>query len=208
VGGTIKLVSLLDEAVERATTIVNQKNDEAIGFAATPEKKAQVTLDPQTRAAVARAVGIGAVKYADLSTERGKDYVFDFDRMLAFTGNTAPYLQYVRARINSIFAKGEVTLDRSSDWEISITDPKERALAMELLSFPDLVTQVAESLEFHRLANYLFGLATSFTSFYENCPVLKSAEPLRSSRLALCGLTGRTMALGLNLLGITVPERM
>jgi arginyl-tRNA synthetase len=192
VGGTIKLVDLLDEAVERAAASVAAKNPE---------------LDETTRAQVAQAVGIGAVKYADLSTDRTKDYVFDFDRMLSFDGNTAPYLQYAHARIQSIFRRGGV----SPSWRsasLLITEPAERTLAIELLTFPQVICGVADTLEFHRLAGYLYGLSTAFTTFYERCPVLKADEPVRSSRLALCSLTARVLSTGLDLLGITAPDRM
>ena len=164
-------------------------------------------LDEATRAEVAHAVGIGAVKYADLSTDRVKDYVFDFARMLSFSGNTAPYLQYAHARIHSIFRRGGVT--PSSDGRtLTVAEPEEHALALQLLAFREVVDTVAENLEFHRLAGYLYDLSTAFTSFYERCPVLKAEEPSRSSRLTLCDLTARVLATGLNLLGIKAPERM
>ncbi|WP_433490738.1 arginine--tRNA ligase [Nocardia grenadensis] len=191
-GGTIKLVDLLDEAVDRATRAIAEKNPD---------------LDPGSRTEVARAVGIGAIKYADLSTDRRRDYTFDFDRMLSFEGNTAPYLQYAHARIRSIFRRGGVTPGRDGT-PVQIEEPAERALALELLAFPDIAAAVSETMEFHRLANYLFTLATAFTTFYERCPVLKAEEPSRSSRLALCDLTARTLATGLGLLGITAPDEM
>jgi arginyl-tRNA synthetase len=191
-GGTIKLVALLDEAVERATALIAEKNPD---------------LDSATRAQVANAVGVGAVKYADLSTDRVKDYVFDFDRMLSFDGNTAPYLQYAHARIQSIFRRGGIRPLRDGR-PLMITEAAERALAIELLTFPDVVATVADTCEFHRLAGYLYGLSTTFTSFYERCPVLKADEPVRSSRLALCDITAQTLAVGLNLLGIAAPDRM
>jgi arginyl-tRNA synthetase len=192
VGGTIKLVDLLDEAVERATAAVAAKGPD---------------LDETARAQAAHAVGIGAVKYADLSTDRIKDYGFDFDRMLSFDGNTAPYLQYAHARIKSIFRRGSVTPARDGA-PLLIAEPAERALAIDLLSFPEIGTAVAETLEFHRLAGYLYGLSTTFTAFYERCPVLKADEPARGSRLALCDLTAQVLSTGLNLLGITAPDRM
>lgn len=192
VGGTIKLVALLDEAVERAEAVIAEKNPD---------------LDAGTRAEVAHAVGIGAVKYADLSTDRIKDYVFDFSRMLSFDGNTAPYLQYAHARIQSIFRKGEVVPARDGS-PVIVSAPAERALMIELLGFSEVVGQVAETLEFHRLATYLYGLSTVFTAFYEKCHVLKADEPLRASRLALCDVTARVLACGLNLLGISAPSKM
>ncbi|MBT8225260.1 MAG: arginine--tRNA ligase [Dactylosporangium sp.] len=191
-GGTIKLVALLDEALERAARLIAEKNPD---------------LDADTRAEVARAVGIGAVKYADLSTDRGKDYVFDFARMLSFDGNTAPYLQYAHARIQSIFRKGGLTPNRDGRL-IQVTEPAERALVIELLGFPAVVNEVAQTLEFHRLAGYLYGLSTTFTAFYERCPVLKAEGIVRDSRLVLCDLTARVLAQGLDLLGITAPQRM
>ena len=191
-GVSVKLVDLLDEAVNRARAIIEEKNPE---------------LDTEQRAAVAQAVGIGAVKYADLSTDRVKDYVFDLDRMVAFEGNTAPYLQYARARICSIFARAG-TGPTASAQRITVTEPAERALALQLLAFGDLIEELAESLEFHRLAHYLYTLASEFTTFYVHCPVLKAAADVRESRLALCDLTARTIKVGLGLLGIDAPDQM
>ncbi|PKK12530.1 arginine--tRNA ligase [Thermomonospora sp. CIF 1] len=191
-GASVKLMDLLNEAVSRASAIIAEKNPE---------------LDEDARAAVARAVGIGAVKYADLSTDRVKDYVFDYDRMLSFDGNTAPYLQYARARICSIFRKGNIEPPRDVE-RVLIAEPAERALALQLLAFEGLINQVAQNLEFHRLAQYLYGLATAFTSFYENCPVLQAEGEVRTSRLVLCDLTARTLERGLNLLGIESPDQM
>lgn len=191
-GDTVKLSSLLDEAVERAMKVVREKNPE---------------LDAEAAGAVARAVGVGAVKYADLSSDRIKDYVFDWDRMLAFEGNTAPYLMYAHARIRSIFRKGGVESARGAGF--SLGDPAERALALELLRFGAVLEDVAATLEPHRLCGYLFELAGAFTTFYERCPVLKAdSEALRRSRLALCDLTAEVLAKGLGLLGIEAPERM
>lgn len=190
-GGTVKLIDLLNEAVERAGAVIAEKNPD---------------LDEATRASVADAVGIGAVKYADLSTQRAKDYVFDYDRMLAFDGNTGPYLQYAHARICSIFRRaGEQAPDLK---QLIVTEPAERTLAIELLGFAPVVAEVAQSLEFHHLAQYLYGLATAFTDFYERCPVLKSDGEVRASRLAFCDLTARVLRTGLDLLGIGAPERM
>jgi arginyl-tRNA synthetase len=192
VGGTIKLVALLDEAVERAEAVIAEKNPD---------------LDAETRAEVARAVGIGAVKYADLSTDRIKDYVFDFSRMLSFDGNTAPYLQYAHARIQSIFRRGGV-VPAGDGSPVVVSAPAERTLMIELLGFPEVIEQVAETLEFHRLATYLYWLSTVFTAFYERCNVLKADETLRASRIALCDVTSRVLACGLNLLGISAPSKM
>jgi arginyl-tRNA synthetase len=192
-GASVKLVALLDEAVSRAAALIEEKNPD---------------LDEQTRAQLARAVGIGALKYADLSTDRFKDYVLDFDRMLALEGNTAPYLQYAHARIRSIFRRAGAPPQPSAG-PITIAAPAERALALELLSFGGVVAQVVESMEFHRLATYLFTLATTFTAFYENCPVLRAEdEETRRSRLVLSDQTARVLHVGLGLLGIEAPDRM
>ncbi|WP_437982209.1 arginine--tRNA ligase [Sorangium sp. So ce117] len=191
-GDTVKLSDLLDEATERASKVVREKNPE---------------LDADAADAVARAVGVGAVKYADLSSDRIKDYVFDWDRMLAFEGNTAPYLMYAHARIRSIFRKAGVESPREAG--IVLSEPAERALALELLRFGAVLEDVAATLEPHRLCGYLFELAGSFTSFYERCPVLRAeSDEVRRSRLALCDLTAEVLAKGLGLLGIEAPERM
>jgi arginyl-tRNA synthetase len=190
-GEAVKLAGLLDEAVSRAAAIVAEKNPE---------------LDPATRAEVARAVGIGAIKYADLSNDRIKDYVFAWERMLATVGDTAAYLQYTYARIQSIFRKGEVTGEKTGP--VRVGEPAEHALALELLGFPTVVDEVAESLQFHKLTGYLQGLAGAYTTFYDTCPVLKADEQTRASRLVLCDLTGRIISQGLALLGIATPPRM
>jgi arginyl-tRNA synthetase len=156
---------------------------------------------------VAHAVGIGAVKYADLANDLGRDYVFDWARMLALDGNTGPYLQYAHARVCSIFRRGGLTPPRGVT-TVVVTEVAERALAIELLGFSTVLAEVAESLEFHKLTGYLYGLATAFTAFYERCPVLKADEPARTSRLVLCDLTARTLTRGLDLLGIAAPPRM
>ena len=147
------------------------------------------------------------MKYADLSSDRIKDYVFDFDRMLAFEGNTAPYLQYAHARIRSIFRKGEAAVPPPG--AIVIAQPAEKALAKLLLAFPTVVDDVATTLHPHKLCGYLFELATAFSGFYESCPVLKASTPAeRDSRLALSDLTARIVERGLGLLGIEAPARM
>ncbi|HET9444000.1 MAG TPA: arginine--tRNA ligase [Acidimicrobiales bacterium] len=196
-GQSVKLTDLLHEAVERAAAVVADKNPD---------------LDDRERDDVARLVGVGAVKYADLANDRVKDYVFEWDRMLAFDGNTAPYLQYAHARIRSIFRKSEtgLGLDPGSPAPaVTVGETAERALVLQLLALPEVVAAVVDSLQPHRLCTYLFELASAFTSFYEACPVLRAPdEATRSSRLALCGLTARTLALGLGLLGIEAPERM
>jgi arginyl-tRNA synthetase len=191
-GQSVRLGDLLDEAVERARAVVADKNPE---------------LDVETREDVARMIGIGAVKYADLSSDRLKGYVFDYARMLAFEGNTAPYLQYAHARIRSIFRKGGAGPAEPAG--IHIEAPAERALALAILRFPTAVTAVAATLEPHKLCTYLYDLATAFSTFYEACPVLKAAtDEQRESRLALSDLTARVLARGLDLLGISAPERM
>jgi arginyl-tRNA synthetase len=192
-GETVKLVELLDEAVDRAAVAVDDKNPE---------------LDADSRASVAHMIGIGAVKYADLSSDRIKDYVFDWDRMLAFDGNTAPYLQYAHARICSIFRRAG--LDRSDvrDRLIELGEPEERALALRLLAYPSAIDDTLATYAPHKLCTYLFDLAQDFTAFYEHCPVLRADEPSRSSRLALADLTARTLAAGLAMLGIDAPEQM
>ena len=177
---------------------------------ATSSSTRRPPVEASERADVARAVGIGAVKYADLSNDRVKDYVFDWDRMLSLNGNTATYLQYAHARVRSIFRRGEIIdLDALAAAPPLVREPAERALALHLLGFERAVRQTAELLEPHRLAGYLFELASEFTSFYDACPVLKADDPdVRRSRLLLCDLTARTLALGLGLLGIEAPERM
>lgn len=191
-GVAVKLLDLLDEAVARAAAVVAAKNPE---------------LDEQAKAAVARSVGIGAVKYADLSTDRRQDYVFDYDRMLAFDGNTGPYLQYAHARIRSIFRRAGTEPARDLS-RLVVAEPAEHALSLELLAFGPVIGDIVTSLEFHRLANYLYRLASAYTDFYERCPVLKAEGDVRLSRLALSDLTARTLALGLDLLGIAAPDRM
>jgi arginyl-tRNA synthetase len=191
-GRAVKLIDLLDEAVTRAAAAVAESNP---------------SLDEPTRLEVARAVGIGAVKYADLSTDRTKDYVFDYDRMLAFDGKTGPYLQYAHTRIRSIFRRAGI-VSPGMAVAVTVSEPAERDLAVELLEFSAVLEGVAESLEFHRLANYLYGLSTVFTAFYEACPVLRAEGEVRQSRLVLCDLSARVLAVGLGLLGITAPDLM
>ena len=191
-GFTVKLIDLLDEAVTRAAQLARQKSAD---------------LDEATIAGIAEAVGIGAVKYADLSTDRIKDYVLDWERMLSLDGNTAPYLQYAHARIRSIFRRAGTGAPTGA--RVSIVEPAEHALALELLAFGSVVATVAETLEFHRLTGYLYTLATTFSAFYERCPVLRAGDGgVRESRLVLCELTARVLRQGLDLLGIAVPDRM
>ncbi len=160
---------------------------------------------------MAEVVGLGAIKYADLSQNRLSDYAFDLDKMVAMNGNTATYLQYAYARIQSIFRKCETTpaAVRAERPEIVLGQPSERALAVALLRLPETLVQTADDLKPNLLTDYLFDLANRFSMFYDQCPV-KNAEPpsLRASRLALCDLTARTLQFGLDLLGIEVVERM
>ena len=195
-GETVKLSELVDEAVERAAAAVAEKSRE---------------LGADERAAVADAVGIGALKYADLSTDRQRDYVFEWDRMLAFEGNTAPYLQYAHARIRSIFRRGG--LDEASyrwgKWAAAVSEPSERALATSLLGFDSAVASTIQSYSPHKLCGYLFELAGAFTTFYESCPVLRAEDAAtRDGRLVLCAVTAAVLEAGLGLLGIQTPERM
>jgi arginyl-tRNA synthetase len=192
-GDSVKLSALLDEAVERATAAVREKNPD---------------LDAARQDSIARMVGIGAVKYADLSTDRVKDYIFDWDRMLSFDGNTAPYLQYAHARICSIFRRAGVARESLDTSVLAVSAKEERALALVLLQFDSAVHDTIDKASPHRLCTYLYEVATAFTGFYENCPVLKSEEPVRSSRLVLCDATARVLRTGLGLLGIDAPEAM
>ena len=194
VGETVKLSDLLDEAVARARGAIDERESD---------------LSDDQRAAVAETIGIGAVKYADLSTDRVKDYVFDWDRMLSFDGNTAPYLQYAHARICSLFRRAGVERESVRGVMARLDEPPERALGLRLLQFDSAVADTIGRYAPHRLCTYLFDLAQDFTAFYEHCPVLRAAdEPTRASRLALSDLTARVLAAGLDLLGIRAPERM
>ena len=189
-GDTVKLVDLLDEAVERATKLVRDKNPE---------------LSDLDAVKIGETVGIGAVKYADLSKNRTSDYVFDWDNMLSFEGNTAPYLQYAYTRVQSVFKK-------VGDWNVQaalkLEQPLEQQLAVELLKFEDVLQSVSETSFPHYLANYLYQLATLFSRFYEACPILKAEGDVRDSRLKLAQLTGETLKMGLDLLGIDVLDVM
>ncbi len=190
-GSSVKLIDLINEAVERAEEVIEERYDNA-----------------ELRAQIADAVGIGALKYADLSVARDSGYILDFDRMLALSGNTGPYLQYATARIRSIFRRAGIDPEQAAG-RIRITEDPERELALQLLGFGAAVWQVSEAAEPHKLAAYLFETASAFTTFYEKCPVLQAPEEsVRSSRLALSALTLRVLLAGLDLLGIPVPERM
>ena len=183
-GGTVKLVDLLESAVARADALLDGR-------------------EGVERVTTARAVGIGAVKYADLSSDRGNDYVFDLDRMVAMTGNTGPYLQYAHARLTRLLSKadasGEVT---------ELKDPAEQRLALLLTGFGAVVEQVAETLQPHRLCTYLYDVASALSVFYEQCPVLSSEGETRASRIALCTATRKVLQDGLGLLGIEAPDAM
>jgi len=190
-GKSVKLIDLIDEAIARAEEVIKDRYDE-----------------PELRAQIAEAVGIGALKYADLSVARDSSYVLDFDRMLALTGNTGPYLQYAAVRIRSIFRRGHVN-QADIHGPIVLGEPAERALGMRLLGFGAAVTEAADTAEPHKLAGFLFDIASDFTTFFEQCPVLKApGDDVRNSRLALSALTLKVLLTGLDLLGIPVPDRM
>ena len=193
-GDSIKLGDLLTEGVERARKVVDE-------LGTSPD------LSEAERAAIAEAVGVGAVKYADLSTARDSEYVFDWDRMISFKGNTGPYLQYATTRIRSIFRRAGID-PAAAAGPVKLAEPAERALALRLLGFGAAVRQAGANAEPHLLASFLFEVASSFTAFYEQCPVLSAPGAVRDSRLALAALTLRVLDTGLGLLGIPVPERM
>lgn len=193
-GDTVKLADLLDEAIERAGVLISQKS---------------TALSEQEKADVIEAVGIGSVKYADLSKNRTTDYVFDWDNMLSFEGNTAPYMQYAYTRIRSIFNRSQIALSEVEQAKLSITDEKERALAIKLLQFEEAVQVVGKDGTPHVLCAYLYELAGAFSSFYENCPILNhDDQQVKLSRLKLALLTERTLKQGLDLLGIKTVEKM
>ncbi|MFG1707585.1 arginine--tRNA ligase [Nonomuraea sp. M3C6] len=190
-GESVKLMDLLQEAIDRATAAIADRG-----------------YDETTRKEIAHAVGMGAVKYADLSVSHDSEYVFDFDRMLGFTGNTGPYMQYATARIRSIFRKAGVD-PADATAPIVLAAPAERALGLHLLGFGELTSQVTAESEPHRLCAFLFQTASLYSTFYEECPVIKAPDPeTRAYRLALCALTLRVLETGLDLLGVPVPERM
>jgi arginyl-tRNA synthetase len=192
-GETVKLADLLDEAEARAFKIVSEKNPD---------------LPEAQRKEIARVVGLGAVKYADLLPNRQSDYVFSWAKLLALQGNTAPYLQYAYARIRSIFRKAVSSSFQLPASNFQLAAREEIALAKHLLNFGLTLEAVAEEYRPNFLCNYLFELAGNFTAFYENCPVLKAEEAVRDSRLALCDLTARVLKQGLDVLGIEVVEQM
>ncbi|THA06445.1 arginine--tRNA ligase [Rodentibacter pneumotropicus] len=193
-GGTVKLTDLLDEAIDRAAILINEKSN---------------NLSDTEKVAVAEAVGIGSVKYADLSKNRTTDYVFDWDNMLSFEGNTAPYMQYAYTRIRSIFNKTQVDLTALSTALLMLVDEKERSLAIKLLQFEEAVQTVGREGMPHVLCAYLYELAGVFSSFYEHCPILNAEdEKLMLSRLKLALLTEKTLKQGLDLLGIKTVDKM
>ncbi len=193
-GETIRLIDLIEEAVLRAMTVIEQKN---------------IELDESLKHRIAHVVGIGALKYADLCNDRIKDYIFDWNRMLAMDGNTAPYLQNAYVRVRSIFRKGRIDPETLNGHMIAVDTPAERQLVLKLLQLGQVIEQVADTLEPHRLCTFLYELATLYHQFYEQCPVLAAPDPsTRNSRLAICLLVGRTLETGLGLLGIEVVEQM
>ncbi|MCE0494565.1 arginine--tRNA ligase [Vibrio salinus] len=192
-GGTVRLAALLDEAEERASRLIEEKNPE---------------LSAEEKAKIATTVAMAAVKYSDLSKHRTTDYVFDWDNMLAFEGNTAPYMQYAYTRVASIFAKAGICMD-NLEGAIIINDEKEKALVAKLLQFEESVQSVAREGQPHLMCSYLFELAGQFSSFYEACPILVAeTEALKQSRLKLAALTAKTIKQGLALLGINTLEKM
>ena len=191
-GDNVGLIEVLEEAVERAAKVIAEKNPD---------------LQGEEAARIAEIVGIGAVKFAELSQGRLTDYIFSWDRMLALSGDTAPYLQYSHVRIRSIFRKLDAPFDATTA-EIHLNEEAEIHLARLLVRFGEILPTILDDFRPNLLANYVLELARAFHSYFEACPVLKSEEPIRSSRLALCELTSRTLKQGLYLLGIAVPERM
>ena len=193
-GEAISLKELLEESIVRANKSILEKNPD---------------ISESERAEISRMIGIGSIKYADLSVDRNKNYVFDWDKMLSFEGNTAPYLQYAHARICSIFRKASIQREDFTNNEISIMNDNESSLSKTLIGFSAAIDESINNYAPHRLAVYLHKLAQDFASFYENCPVLViDDKSTMNSRLALCSLTARTLSTGLNLLGIDSPERM
>jgi len=193
-GDTVRLISLLDEAVDHAHATVKEKSPD---------------LDPETTERRAREVGIGAVKYADLATGRTRDYIFDVNRMVSLNGNTGVYLQYAHARVCSILRKLPPEDLPAAVNEKMTLEPAERKLAMLLDEFAEVVKSVRQDCEPHQLCGYLYAVAQTFTEFYGACPVLKApTDEVRNNRVVMCQLTGRTLELGLQLLGIEAPERL
>ncbi|MCB1086053.1 MAG: arginine--tRNA ligase, partial [Verrucomicrobiae bacterium] len=192
-GETVQLAEVLDEAIERARVIIEEKNPEF------PEEE---------KAAIARVIGIGAVKYAELSQFRMTDYIFDWDTMLSLKGNTAPYLINAYVRTRSIFRKLGSDFAASDTAAIALTEDAEKTLAIKLAQFAEVVPTVLNDFRPNALAAYLYELATTFHSFWEHCPVLRVEGDARHTRLSLCELTGQVLRKGLGLLGIATTERM
>ncbi len=193
-GGTVKLADLLDEALERARRLVAEKNPD---------------MPADELEKLANAVGIGAVKYADLSKNRTTDYIFDWDNMLAFEGNTAPYMQYAYTRVLSVFRKAEIDESTLANAQVIINEDREAQLAARLLQFEETLTVVAREGTPHVMCAYLYDVAGLFSGFYEHCPILSAEnEEIRNSRLKLAQLTAKTLKLGLDTLGIETVERM
>lgn len=192
-GGTVKLIDLLDEAEQRALDLVREKNPQ---------------LDEISLKEIAGTVGIASVKYADLSKNRTSDYIFNFDQMLSFEGNTAPYLLYAYTRVAAIFRRAEINPDTLTG-DLLLQAPQEQELGNKLLQFSEVLEVVAQKGLPNLLCNYLYELAGTFSAFYEQCPVLTAeSEALKQSRLQLSWLTARTLKSGLGLLGIQTLERM
>ncbi|MDB4068759.1 arginine--tRNA ligase [Pseudomonadales bacterium] len=191
-GADVKLIEVIDEAIARAFELVSTKNPE---------------LDAEQRHEIARVVGVGAIKYAELSKNRLTDYVFDWDTMLSFEGNTAPYLQYAYTRIRSVFRRADID-PGTLRGDILIQEPLEMQLGLKLLQFSETVDAVTEDYQANILCNYLFELAGLFMSFYEACPILKAAPEVTTSRLLIADLTARVIQQGLDLLGIDTVEQM
>jgi arginyl-tRNA synthetase len=191
-GGAVKLAEVLKESILRAKSLVSDKNS---------------ALSEQEQIVIAEIVGIGAIKYAELSKNRNTDYVFDWEKMLSFEGNTAPYLQYAYTRIKGILNKSKRSNEKLSS-DFALQDPYEIQLALKLAQFTEAVESVVEDYQPNLLCNYLFELSQFFMTFYENCPVNTAEERIKISRLNLCDLTGRVLKKGLELLGIEVLDRM
>jgi arginyl-tRNA synthetase len=191
-GADVKLIEVIDEAVSRAYELVSSKNPE---------------LDDEQRHAIAQVVGVGAIKYAELSKNRLTDYIFDWDTMLSFEGNTAPYLQYAYTRIRSVFRKAAID-PLTLKGTLVIFEPLEMQLGLKLLQFSETLEAVTEDYQANILCNYLYELAGLFMSFYEACPILKADPEISNSRLMLADLTARVLQQGLDLLGIDTVEQM
>ena len=192
-GGAVKLLDLLNEAIDRASASVKGRNPD-------------ITQEELGR--LSRSIGIGAVKYSDLKSDRTKDYVFDWEKMLSFEGETGPYLQYAHARISSILRNDKFQQSKSGPTSFSLAHESEMRLAREIMKYPESVDQAAEDLAPHRICKQLHRLSQAFAAFYENCPVLVEDGNTRNERLALCRITGGILSHGLNLLGIDAPDRM